>query len=234
MIMKSISHRYLPPACQSLPLRALFALTACTALAACGGGGDDSPAGVVASAGAARAADGARTPTLPPQRIDSGQETVTCTNGSIGALSLDTVFVPDGAACELFGTRLRGSILVGSRASALAVDVAVNGNLQAEGSADIVVEGASSFGGSVQIKQGGGATVRDARITGDLQFDAMVAPLLADGNVIGGSLQAVGNRGGVALSLNRMNGNLQCKENDPAPTGGGNRATSKEDQCAAL
>lgn len=209
-------------------------MTACLALPACGGGGDDSLAGVVSSSDAASAVSGGRTPTLPPLRIDGGQETVTCINGSIGALALDTVHVPTGAACELFGTRLRGSILVGSSATMLAVDVPVNGNLQAEGSTNVVIEGASSFGGSVQIKQGNRATVRDARITGDLQFDGMAAPLLAEGNTIGGNLQAVGNRGGVELSLNRINGNLQCKENDPAPTGGGNRAASKEDQCASL
>ena len=40
----------------------------------------------------------------------------------------------------------------------------------------------------------------------------------------------------MALSLNgnAMIGNLQCKENLPAPTGSDNVATSKEDQCRAL
>lgn len=33
---------------------------------------------------------------------------------------------------------------------------------------------------------------------------------------------------------NNMDGNLQCKENTPAPTGGNNLAASLEDQCAAV
>jgi len=109
----------------------------------------------------------------------------------------------------LDGTRLIGSILIGSGASQTATGVAVNGNLQADGSAQVIVGGASRFGGSVQIKQGGSAS-------------------------IGGNLQAVGNRGGLTVRGNAMNGNLQCKENLPAPSGGGNTAALKEDQCRGL
>ncbi len=226
--------------------RLIPAATLALLLAACGGGGSDAPtsaegtagsAGLGGSGGKYTGTGGGGAPvqaTLPPLGIPSGQESVTCRDASIGALSLDTVVVPDGAACELFGTRLKGSIKSGALSTVVAVDVAVDGDLQADGSALVVVEGASSFGGSVQIKQGGAATVLDAGITGDLQLDAMAGSLLADGNRIGGSLQAVGNRGGLALFDNQMNGNLQCKENQPAPTGSGNVVASKEDQCAGL
>jgi hypothetical protein len=37
------------------------------------------------------------------------------------------------------------------------------------------------------------------------------------------------------ISQNRIDGNLQCKENNPAPTGGGNVVQgNKEDQCKRL
>jgi hypothetical protein len=159
---------------------------------------------------------------------------VRCDGLRIGAIALDTVTVPDGAACVLEGTRLIGSILVGRGASLTADSVRVNGNLQADGAASTVVTGASRFGGSVQIKQGGAASISGASITGDLQIDAMGAPVSAAANAIGGNLQAVGNRGGLVLSANRMGGALQCKENQPAPTGSGNIATIKEDQCRRL
>jgi hypothetical protein len=43
------------------------------------------------------------------------------------------------------------------------------------------------------------------------------------------------NRGAQSVTRNRVNGNLQCKENVPAPTGGGNIVQgNKEDQCARL
>lgn len=215
-----------PPGVVALACVALFGL------AACGGGGGDTA--VAGSGSTAVLPGGAGPATLPPLQVDSSQETVTCRNASIGALRLDTVFVPDDAACELFGTQLKGSIKVGTRAAVLAVDVAVTGDLQAEGAAAVIVQGGSTFGGSVQVKQGAGADIRDASIGGDLQFDAMSAALVAESIRIGGNLQAVGNRGGVALSNNHIDGNLQCKDNQPAPTGGGNTAASKEDQCAAL
>ena len=51
----------------------------------------------------------------------------------------------------------------------------------------------------------------------------------------GGSIQVFQNTGGVNIASNRVNGNLQCKENRPAPTGGGNVVQgNKEDQCARL
>jgi hypothetical protein len=39
----------------------------------------------------------------------------------------------------------------------------------------------------------------------------------------------------ITITDNTIGGNLQCKENDPDPTGGGNVvAGNKEDQCADL
>jgi hypothetical protein len=39
--------------------------------------------------------------------------------------------------------------------------------------------------------------------------------------------------GGVSIISNTIDGNLQCKENQPAPTGGGNIVQGNmEDQCA--
>jgi hypothetical protein len=52
--------------------------------------------------------------------------------------------------------------------------------------------------------------------------------------MVGGNLQAFANSGGVTVIGNLIKGNLQCKENLPPPVGGGNRASSKEDQCAGL
>ncbi len=93
----------------------------------------------------------------------------------------------------------------------------------------------SRVGGSVQLKQGGGATVGTSHINGDLQFEANRASLSATKNDIGGSLQAFQNTGGLVIKSNTIDGNLQCKENSPPPTGGGNVVQgNEEDQCARL
>lgn len=156
-----------------------------------------------------------------------------CT-GRIGAVYLDNIFVPDGRSCTLDGTRAKGNIVVGTGAALVARSVQINGNLQAEGAHSVRVYGRSTFGGSVQIVQGGAASIEAARINGDILFDENNGPLNAQLNVLGGNLQAFKNMGGVTLTGNRMKGNLQCKENIPAPTGSGNVAASKEDQCRRL
>jgi hypothetical protein len=154
--------------------------------------------------------------------------------GTIGPRQLDNIRVPDNAVCTLNGTRANGSLLVGRGASLQANGVRINGSVQAEGALQVTVGAGSHVGGSVQIKQGGGASITGTRIQGDLQFDENVLPLAASDNSIGGNLQVVKNFGGVALNRNVIESGLQCKENSPAPVGGGNSASSKEDQCAAL
>jgi hypothetical protein len=43
------------------------------------------------------------------------------------------------------------------------------------------------------------------------------------------------NRGAISIARNRVDGNLQCKENRRRPTGGRNVVQgNKEDQCARL
>jgi hypothetical protein len=107
--------------------------------------------------------------------------------------------------------------------------------VQAENARLVKVIRGSKVGGSVQVKQGGGASVLDSRINADIQYDANGAALKASRNVVGGSIQVFENEGGVLLADNKVNGNLQCKENEPAPTGGGNVVQgNKEDQCASL
>lgn len=156
-----------------------------------------------------------------------------CT-GAVGPVYKDNIFVPDGATCVLDRTRLQGNLVVGRGATARAAGITVNGNVQAEGAAFIGIAGHSTVGGSVQIVQGGGAAIEGTRIKGDLQFESNVAAISATGNIVGGSLQAFQNLGGLSFVNNRMNGNMQCKENVPAPVGRGNRSPSKEDQCARL
>lgn len=159
---------------------------------------------------------------------------VTCTNLAIGAIALDTIIVPANASCVLTGTRLIGSIQVGENARVDAHGVRVNGSVQADGAASVVLSGSSVIIGSVQVKQGGGASISGAAITGDLQIDAMRAPVSAASNRVGGSVQVMDNRGGASLTRNSITGNLQCKGNLPAPIGGGNSAALKEDQCLRL
>jgi hypothetical protein len=155
--------------------------------------------------------------------------------GTLGGITVDNLKVPAGATCTLQGTRVKGTITVRRGATLRATGIKVIGNIQAENAKNVVVNGASRVGGSIQIKQGGGASVRGTRVNQDIQYDHNRKPLRAENNRVGGNIQVVGNRGGAAIAGNVVIGNLDCKENSPAPTGGGNRVHgSKTDQCERL
>ena len=77
------------------------------------------------------------------------------------------------------------------------------------------VTNSSRVNGSLQVTQGGGATVSNSIFGSDVQFFT--------------------SAGAISITSNRINGNLQCKSNVPAPVGGGNVVGgNKEDQCRRL
>jgi hypothetical protein len=155
--------------------------------------------------------------------------------GTIGAVTVDNLRVPQDATCTLNGTFVEGTVKVERNATLKAFDIRVIGNVQAENARNVVVRDGSSVGGSVQIVQGSAAKILGNRINGDILFDDQDGALAANANRIGGNLQAFRNTGGVEIRNNRIDGNLQCKENNPAPTGGGNIVQgNKEDQCERL
>lgn len=155
--------------------------------------------------------------------------------GQIGARTVDNLRVPDGASCWLRGTKVKGTVKVESRATLRADGVIVIGNVQGENARSVVVQEGSRVGGSVQVVQGGGATVANSRVNGDIYYDDNGAPLRVVRNRVGGNVQAFQNTGGVVIRGNTIKGNLQCKANSPRPTGGGNIVGgNKEDQCARL
>ncbi|MDQ3780712.1 MAG: hypothetical protein M3354_09240, partial [Chloroflexota bacterium] len=54
-------------------------------------------------------------------------------------------------------------------------------------------------------------------------------------NMVNADIQVLSHRRGINIANNRVDGNLQCKENIPPPTGGGNTVQgNKEDQCKRL
>jgi hypothetical protein len=155
--------------------------------------------------------------------------------GALGPVTVDNLRVPEGATCELAGTVVEGTIKIETDATLRAHSVSVVGNVQGE-NAERVVLASSEIGGSVQVKQGGGAEVTESRVTGDIQLDQNegAAQRVAD-NDVNGSVQVITNVGGVEISQNIIDGNLQCKENVPPPTGGGNDVQGNaEDQCSML
>ncbi len=159
---------------------------------------------------------------------------ITCLGFTVGAVQVDSMTVPAGAGCTLVGTRLTGNLEVGAGSRLSADSVQVTGGLASDGATSVTVSGTSSFGGSLQVQRGLAANLLGLAATGDLQIETMQGPVVATNNRISGNAQVMANRGGVTLSTNRFGGVMQCKDNLPAPTGSGNVATLKEDQCRPL
>jgi hypothetical protein len=155
--------------------------------------------------------------------------------GTIGARTLDNVKVPEGATCTLRGTKVKGTIKVNNNARLEAIDVNVIGNVQGEGARNVIVRKTSRVGGSIQVVQGKRAKVANSKVNGDILYDDQGGRVSALRNSVGGNVQVFQNTGGTRIAGNVIDGNLQCKENHPAPTGGNNRVQgSKEDQCENL
>jgi hypothetical protein len=141
----------------------------------------------------------------------------TC-RGTMGATTVDNLRVPSGATCTLTGTKVKGTLKVERGATLHASGIRVIGNIQAENALRVKVAG-SHIGGSIQIVQS-----RNSSTLSKL-----------DRNTVKQDVQFFENRGAISITGNRINGNLQCKANNPRPTGGGNVVGgNKEDQCARL
>lgn len=169
----------------------------------------------------------------PPPTPPSGN--VVCVGLTLVGLNLDSVIVPDNASCTMIGTTMNGSVEVGANSSLVAQDVNITGNLLSDSAARLDIGGASRVGGSIQVQRGAAASIVGVTTTGSMQITAMTGPVTASGNRLGGNIQILANRGGVTLNNNVTPGGvMQCKDNLPAPTGSGNVASQKQDQCVGL
>ncbi|MBL8218923.1 MAG: hypothetical protein JNL62_06825 [Bryobacterales bacterium] len=159
-------------------------------------------------------------------------------NGILGGAH-DNVIVSENAVCELRNARLNGSVYV-KRSGALTITgrTYINGNVISEdGGRFVRITGQSvRVGGNVQIKYNyeTSAIQPGATISGSLQYVENTGALFVTRVFIGSDMQLFKNTGGAVLVENTIRQNMQCKENTPAPTGGGNMAGNKEDQCSGL
>lgn len=157
-----------------------------------------------------------------------------CT-GTIGAVTVDNLRVPQNRTCQLDRTRVQGTITVQRGATLVARRIVVIGNVQGENARSVAVLARSRVGGSVQVVQGRAARVVNSTVDGNIQFESNSGPLYILNNNVGADVQAFQNTGGVEISDNIIDGNLQCKANNPPPVGGGNTVQgNKEDQCRRL
>ena len=132
------------------------------------------------------------------------------------------------------GTVVVGDIQVKRRAEARLMNTIVDGNVQVEEAGASLIMDDTRVRGDVQVKEAESAVIRGGSVRGNLQLEKNRAALRVSSIGVSGDFQVFENLGGVSLIGNRVAQALQCKENRPAPVGGGNEAGEKEEQCRAL
>lgn len=132
------------------------------------------------------------------------------------------------------GTFVDGDIQVKRRATARIESTTITGNLQIEESGASLVSSGNRIGGDLQVKKARTASITSTSVNGNIQLEENSGLQSSTGANVRGNLQASKNLGGVRLNRNRVAQAMQCKENSPAPTGSGNIAGEKEDQCRRL
>jgi hypothetical protein len=131
---------------------------------------------------------------------------------------------------SVFESTIGGSVqIVGAHEANRVVHSVIRGNVEVvASSADFFVSDIfeNEIGGSVKFEKNAGprVLVEENAIAGELQIleNVIREGLNLDENIVGGNMQV------------QVRQNLQCKENEPPPTGGGNTARKKQGQCRFL
>ena len=112
--------------------------------------------------------------------------------GTLGAITVDNLRVPQGATCTLNGTRVKATVKVERAATLHATGIRVIGNVQAGGAARVNLKASNV-----------GAASRSSRVARPRSTE----------NTIKGDVQFFENRGAVVISSNRIDGNLRRVQN---------------------
>jgi hypothetical protein len=79
--------------------------------------------------------------------------------GTIGAVAVTEVNVPDGATCILEGTTIDSNVSIGVGATLRFTDMEIGGDVEADRANSVEVTGGSTVGGDLQLQERGFATL---------------------------------------------------------------------------
>lgn len=132
------------------------------------------------------------------------------------------------------GTIVQGDVQAKRRTAVRVENSTIRGNLHVEEFGAAIVAADSRVGGDVKVEKADRAALTRVSVAGDVKLGENGGALRAELLQVEGNMQVEKNRGGVVLLTNRIRQVLECKENAPAPTGSGNVAGDKLEQCRAL
>ena len=138
--------------------------------------------------------------------------------------------------CTLTNVEIDGDVIVFAGGSLVANDVWIKGNLYTS-RADFIDMEHSVIDGNVRLEElvGDETSIESTNIDGDILLARNRSRLEIVNNDIHGGMLAIGNTGGVLISGNSFEKNVDCTGNTPAPVGMANRVdVGAVGQCADL
>jgi hypothetical protein len=142
--------------------------------------------------------------------------------------------IPRNTRCVVSDLHVAGNLRLDAGASLIGSDVRVDGNVDGRDAEELTLTDAWILG-NFRFRDGGSVTLRESRVEGDVELMSNVGSIELRDNVMDDDVTLEKNRGGpFHLFRNTIDGDLECKGNDPLPSGSGNVADEKKGQCSGL
>jgi hypothetical protein len=137
-------------------------------------------------------------------------------------------------SCTFTNVRVWGRLELREGASLTASELTAFRQVEANRAQGLILAD-SRIHGDLKFENGGSVTIRDSYIGKELKLKSNLGAIAVSDNTIGETLTLEGNRGGPSTLLRNASKKLECKGNDPPPTGGGNVVEdNKTGQCVGL
>ena len=140
------------------------------------------------------------------------------------------------APCRLNGTKVDGNVTIFAGGSLTAIGAIIEGDIEAD-TADFLDLRNSEVNGDVELEDmvGDVSYVRNTTIDGKLVAKKSRSRFEFHNNYIDDELKVEKNSGDIIITQNIIDGDLKCKNNTPAPVGGNNQVSGKQEgQCTDL
>src|SRR5215471_3332116 len=172
--------------------------------------------------------------------LESASGSTACTGPLTGTFT--NVVVPESASCTLSSVLVQGNVQVQQNARLVVNGVStIQGNVAADHCVSVMLSGTVVVGGNVEIQhctQPSGYTGPGIEIGGNVECHNNAGACVAESGTVSGNMHIHTNTSATAsdISLNRIGGTLHCQGNTPPPTHalGPNAVTGHaQDQCDA-
>jgi hypothetical protein len=145
---------------------------------------------------------------------------------------LDDLEIPKDMTCVLTNVRVHGHLELREGARLVATGLIVGEHLKSNGGLDLVLAD-SWVGGDLVLERGGSVTIGGTRVAKKLEIKSNLGTIALSDSEIEETIKLEDNRGGPFTLLRNTSQRLECKDNEPAPTGAGNVAQGTG-QCRGL